>query len=189
MISYCPAGSEILSLVISLLNFSMWRSSFPSCINMPPCSIVFRCAPWTHLLGFLEAAWRGTMTEGVVISYHLPFLSPSPFLPSSHFWVTWVAAARVGAQQSSRTSILGSESPCLMASRGHRFLQRHCHTPRWVSNLGRLVAQTSKGLNLSRACRSDLTCYFCPPSSIKALCFTQNRLFKSFPNRICRFLP
>lgn len=132
------------------------------CINMPPCSIFFRCTPWTHLLGFLEAAWRGTMTEGVVISYHLLFLSPSPFLPSSRFWVTWVTTTRVGAQQSGRTSILGSESPCLVASRGHRFLQRHCHTASWVSNLGRLVAQTSKGLNLSRACRSDLNLLLLP---------------------------
>ena len=64
--------------------------------------------------------------------------------------------------ETGRTSILRSESSCLMASRGHRFLQWNCHTPSWVSNLGRTVAQTSKGLNLSTANRFDLNLLLLP---------------------------
>lgn len=43
-------------------------------------------------------------------------------------------------------------------------------------------------LNLSTACRSDLTWYFCLPSDFKALCFSLKRAIYSFPNMACSFL-
>lgn len=86
------------------------------CINMLPCSIIFRCPPSTHLLGFLAAAWRGTTTEGVVISYHLPSVSVPITLPGILPLLSYLGHYnRVRAKQSERLAELAFWDQSLLA--------------------------------------------------------------------------
>lgn len=83
---------------------------------MLSCSIIFRRPPWTHLLSFLEAAWRGATTERVVISYHLPLVSVPITLPGILPLLRYLDHYnRVRAKQSERPAELAFWDQSLLA--------------------------------------------------------------------------